>query len=180
MNPEFVNWPSGICKQHEDGAMSFEWTDKRKEKLRELWGREPRLSAADIAEKLGEGVTRNAVIGMVRRMGLEPRKRVSSAPLVKRIRRARARQPLIAIFRPPATVEISSPEHSARLDRLIPMAQRCTIMMLNDNTCRFPIGDSRDKEFFFCGGVPQDGSPYCLRHHDLCHQPIRSRVRAAA
>ncbi|MEM6624681.1 MAG: GcrA family cell cycle regulator [Pseudomonadota bacterium] len=46
------------------------WTDERVEKLRELWGEGK--SASQIAKELG-GVTRNAVIGKVHRLGLSNR-----------------------------------------------------------------------------------------------------------
>lgn len=45
------------------------WTDARKEQLRDLWNEGGR-SAAQIAAVMGAGLTRNAVIGMARRMGL--------------------------------------------------------------------------------------------------------------
>jgi GcrA cell cycle regulator len=46
------------------------WTDERVEKLKELWGEG--MSASQIAKQLG-GVTRNAVIGKVHRLGLSNR-----------------------------------------------------------------------------------------------------------
>ncbi len=46
------------------------WTDERVEKLQELWNEG--MSAAQIAKALG-GVTRNAVIGKVHRLGLSNR-----------------------------------------------------------------------------------------------------------
>jgi len=46
------------------------WTDERVEKLKELWGEG--MSASQIAKALG-GVTRNAVIGKVHRLGLSNR-----------------------------------------------------------------------------------------------------------
>jgi GcrA cell cycle regulator len=46
------------------------WTDDRVEKLKELWGEG--MSASQIAKSLG-GVTRNAVIGKVHRLGLSNR-----------------------------------------------------------------------------------------------------------
>ncbi len=46
------------------------WTDERVEKLKQLWG--DGMSASQIAKALG-GVTRNAVIGKVHRLGLSNR-----------------------------------------------------------------------------------------------------------
>src|SRR4029453_6321983 len=66
------------------------WTDERVELLKKLWA--DGLSASQIASRLG-GVTRNAVIGKVHRLGLagrattarsrtpRPRNRVSHLPL---------------------------------------------------------------------------------------------------
>lgn len=51
------------------------WTDERVEKLKELWAEG--ISASQIAKVLG-GVTRNAVIGKVHRLGLSNRATSSS------------------------------------------------------------------------------------------------------
>ena len=47
------------------------WTDERVELLRKLWL--DGLSASQIASELASGVTRNAVIGKVHRLGLSGR-----------------------------------------------------------------------------------------------------------
>src|SRR3954453_15613541 len=47
------------------------WTDERVERLKKLWS--DGLSASQIAAELGGGVTRNAVIGKVHRLGLSGR-----------------------------------------------------------------------------------------------------------
>ncbi len=51
------------------------WTDERVERLKELWAQG--LSASQIARELG-GVTRNAVIGKVHRLGLASRAATAS------------------------------------------------------------------------------------------------------
>src|SRR6478609_3569038 len=55
------------------------WTDERVERLKKLWA--DGLSASQIAGELG-GITRNAVIGKVHRLGLSGRAKApsSSAP----------------------------------------------------------------------------------------------------
>jgi GcrA cell cycle regulator len=53
------------------------WTDERVARLQEMWNEG--LSAAQIAKELG-GVTRNAVIGKVHRLGLSNRATGSSRP----------------------------------------------------------------------------------------------------
>ena len=47
------------------------WTDERVETLKSLWG--AGKTAAEIAKELGEGLTRNAVIGKAHRLGLSGR-----------------------------------------------------------------------------------------------------------
>ena len=52
------------------GGVTMGWTDERVELLKKLW--QDGLSASQIAKQLG-GVTRNAVIGKVHRLGLSGR-----------------------------------------------------------------------------------------------------------
>jgi GcrA cell cycle regulator len=67
------------------------WTDERVELLKKLWMEG--LSASQIAGVLGEGVTRNAVIGKVHRLKLSGRaKPASSAPRVRTAPRPAARR----------------------------------------------------------------------------------------
>ena len=53
------------------------WTDERVEILKKMWGEGQ--SASQIAKELG-GVTRNAVIGKVHRLGLSNRATTNAAP----------------------------------------------------------------------------------------------------
>ncbi len=67
------------------------WTEERVELLKKLWLEG--LSASQIAGVLGEGVTRNAVIGKVHRLKLSGRaKPASSAPRVRTTPRPTARR----------------------------------------------------------------------------------------
>jgi GcrA cell cycle regulator len=67
------------------------WTEERVELLKKLWLEG--LSASQIAGVLGEGVTRNAVIGKVHRLKLSGRaKPTSSAPRVRQAPRPAARR----------------------------------------------------------------------------------------
>ena len=60
------------------------WTDERVELLKKLWNQG--LSASQIANELGAGVTRNAVIGKVHRLGLSGRAK-APAPAAARSRK---------------------------------------------------------------------------------------------
>ena len=63
------------------------WTDERVEELKKLWSEG--LSASQIAKQLG-GVTRNAVIGKVHRLGLSGRA-TPSRPVRRTAKPARPR-----------------------------------------------------------------------------------------
>jgi GcrA cell cycle regulator len=72
------------------------WTDERVELLKKLWA--DGLSASQIAAELG-GITRNAVIGKVHRLGLSGRAKSpsSSSP---RPRKARSHPHMLRVSRP--------------------------------------------------------------------------------
>ena len=76
------------------------WTDERVERLSALWleGR----SASQIAAELGEGVSRNAVIGKVHRLGLSGRAVPPAEAAAPRIREVAPPEPVSEV---PTTVE---------------------------------------------------------------------------
>lgn len=42
-----------------------------------------------------------------------------------------------------------------------------SLMQLRNNHCRWPCGDPKTKDFYFCGDPSADllaGQPYCLAH----------------
>jgi GcrA cell cycle regulator len=110
-------------------------------------------SSTIIAEKMG-GLTRNAIIGKLHRLGLggkpstkkeatTPRPRNHKAQLKKLVQESLANQPL---------------------DKDTPIEQRRTLMMLRDNDCRWPVGDPGTPGFFFCGAPAIAHSSYCAHH----------------
>jgi GcrA cell cycle regulator len=56
-----------------------------------------------------------------------------------------------------------------------PVGRRCSLLELDDATCRWPVGDPRTPEFYFCGGKPLAGRPYCAYHAALAYQPETDR-----
>lgn len=159
------------------------WTDERVELLKKLWN--DGLSASQIAVELG-GITRNAVIGKVHRLGLSGRAK-SPASSVPRQRKPRASIALLRVARPalrgntavaraPAfEVEYEpEPEISAEV---VPIGQRCTLLDLNEARCRWPIGDPGTTDFFFCGGKTAEALPYCPHHARIAYQPLSERRR---
>jgi GcrA cell cycle regulator len=49
------------------------------------------------------------------------------------------------------------------------------LLELTENTCRWPIGDPGNPDFFFCGGQTISSLPYCAFHARLAYQPPNAR-----
>ncbi|MEO1280999.1 MAG: GcrA family cell cycle regulator [Pseudomonadota bacterium] len=162
------------------------WTDERVDLLKKLWSEG--LSASQIAGRLG-GVTRNAVIGKVHRLGLSgrattsriksmrPRSRVPAAPKRQiKSRFAAGGNPAVrALYEPTA-----EPFQPAADELVIPMEERKSIQSLSESCCRWPIGDPQNGDFHFCGKTKVPGLPYCEYHARRAFQPPQSRRKAPA
>lgn len=152
------------------------WTDERVELLKKLWA--DGLSASQIAAELG-GITRNAVIGKVHRLGLSGRAK-SPSSAAPRPRKARA-PGMLRVSRPTMRGNTAlafeyEPEPEPELIE-IPIEQRKTLLQLNERTCRWPIGDPGSTDFFFCGGESANELPYCAYHSRVAYQPANERRR---
>jgi GcrA cell cycle regulator len=158
------------------------WTDERVERLNKLWT--DGLSASQIAAELG-GITRSAVIGKVHRLGLSGRaKSPCSTATVPRPRKARAHPMRVA---PPAMhgntalaqafVEYEVEAEPELVDNIIPIGQRCNLLELTRETCRWPVGDPGSADFFFCGGQTMTTLPYCSYHSRIAYRPADDRRR---
>lgn len=140
------------------------WTDERVALLTKLWGEG--LSAKDIAEQLG-GVTKNAVLGRIHRMGLSGRKKEPKpvpkpAPAPKREKpapRQRADVPLPPDTRPLRVVDLP-----------------CTVPLLDltSRMCRYPAGDGADIRF--CG-LPKARGSFCSAHAHLVYVPAGPEIK---
>ena len=155
------------------------WTDERIAQLKAGW--EGGMTASQIAEQLGEGVTRNAVIGKAHRLGLESRPSpVKGGEEVVEAAPAPVAAPSVAAPRPtppaPAPVVKAAAKKPARTGK----AARTTLLDLNEKICKWPIGHPGDADFHFCGKPVQAGFPYCTEHCLVAYQaqlPRRDRDR---
>ena len=176
------------------------WTDERVELLKKMWN--DGQSASQIAKELG-GVTRNAVIGKIHRLGLsnrggaegepeplvadEPEATPEAAPAEPEIEEpstqsaappASNRRAIIPAGQPlppqPSANEIS-PEALASVREVEKTAKRIGLMELTERTCKWPIGDPATDQFWFCGLGVQPGKPYCEAHVGVAFQPMSSR-----
>lgn len=175
------------------------WTDERVEILKKMWGEGQ--SASVIAKELG-GVTRNAVIGKVHRLGLsnragggsktaapkekakaEPKPKAAapaqpSKPVVTETPRAPAIRKIIPAGQPlppqPSANEIS-PEALAKVSEVEKTSKKISLLELTERTCKWPVGDPATDDFWFCGLAVQTGKPYCEAHVGVAFQPMSSR-----
>ena len=161
------------------------WTDERVEMLKKLWS--DGLSASQIAAELG-GVTRNAVIGKVHRLGLSGRAKSPGSPSTirpKRISRGGGYSTRIS-RKQKALVnsghKISGAAYLAEnpvIDLVAPEPLKLTLVQLTERTCKWPIGDPAEEDFHFCGHGCDENGPYCSYHARLAYQPIADRRRVA-
>jgi len=151
------------------------WSDERVELLKKLWSEG--LSASQIAAELG-GITRNAVIGKVHRLGLSGRAK-SPSSAAPRPRKPRAPTHMLRVARPATRgntalapmYELDIEPEPELVENIIPLGQRCSILELSEDKCHWPIGDPGTPDFFFCGGKTIEGLPYCA------YQPVADRRR---
>lgn len=120
------------------------WTDDRIDVLRKLWDKG--LSASQIAGELGEGVTRNAVIGKAHRLGLKSRPS-------------------------PVKAEAAKPREKAAPKKVVEeSSDKIGLLDLTESTCKWPIGHPDIEGFHFCGKESNPGLPYCNDHCLMAYQ----------
>jgi GcrA cell cycle regulator len=151
------------------------WTDERVELLKKLWL--DGLSASQIAKQLG-GVTRNAVIGKVHRLGLSGRAAPSqpSRPVFKAPRAPRpAPAPTARRIENHAAAPAPQPVFYAEEE-----PGSATVLTLGAHMCKWPIGDPATDGFSFCGRRTDIDGPYCAQHARVAYQPQQTRKRSSA
>ena len=119
------------------------WTEEWVELLKKLWTEG--LSASQIARQMG-GVTRNAVIGKVHRLGLSGRAtpaRVSTAKVGTQTTRTRQTQPSIAGTKLSYDKDESLDEmkYDPAPEPILSPEERASVLNLTEHTCKWPIGD---------------------------------------
>ena len=152
------------------------WTDERVEQLKTLWAEG--LSAAQIANKMG-GVTRNAVIGKVHRLGLSGRATPAKpqrgcSPSTGKSGASSASpetRPAPRDFKP----VIPEPEFASPI--VLEDGDMATVATIKNNMCKWPIGDPARDDFHFCGQGTATGKSYCAYHAKLAFQPPQRRER---
>jgi GcrA cell cycle regulator len=176
------------------------WTEERIAALKSLW--EEGLSASQIAARLG-GVTRNAVIGKVHRLGLsgrpsplradparpEAKPASVAAPVARRV----VPQPNLTVVRTAAQAEARPVEQAktaapapmlvaematapvAVAEAVVPSGKRISLLNITDRMCKWPLGHPGEPDFHFCGDRSLTGQPYCQTHASMAYQHAAPR-----
>jgi len=152
------------------------WNPERVALLRNFVG--AGLTCSQIAAEIG--VTRNAVIGKIHRLGLGPGRPAAAPgracpPRTRRPRLASQRQ-LLRLIAADATLAADG----TALDAVpVDSAQRCSLLELAHGKCRWPVGGSGcgAADFVFCGNEAVEGFSYCAGHARLAYRtPERRRA----
>ena len=138
----------------------MKWSKLKEEKLRSLW--KLGKSGSQIAQILGDGATRNSVLGKAFRLKLESRgitKRTTSKTNTES----------------DSTPEIKSQKLGRKakfkallLSKDFPPEQPTKLEFLTQDTCRYPLGEKLEPAKFFCGRKPVDKYVYCELHLLYC------------
>ena len=145
----------------------MKWSKLKEEKLRSLW--KLGKSGSQIAQILGDGATRNSVLGKAFRLKLESRgitKRTTSKTNTES----------------DSTPEIKSQKLGRKakfkallLDKNFEQENPKNLEELTDETCRWPLGHPYEEKFYFCGRKPMEKFPYCKLHVLYAFQPKNAK-----
>jgi GcrA cell cycle regulator len=153
------------------------WNDERVELLKRLWA--DGLHASVIAARLG-GISRNAVIGKVHRIGLPGRvtnsmskshyarigglKRTRNAGQQRRAKKPKPHPAPSMGANKRYIVKDQRPDHSPPPDPIVPENERRGVADVHENQCRYPYGDPGEPDFHFCNRKKKQGLSWCELH----------------
>lgn len=156
------------------------WPTWRVERLKEL-AKDNELSASQIGLELG--VTRNAVIGKLDRLGLSIKKngaadkpgRTPKTPRPPGTERKRAWRALVKAAEEELQRIEGTVEHVEEVPEAPPATAIASLFDLRKRHCKYPIGDPGTATFCYCGAERVAGLPYCAGHARKTYRPWRRR-----
>ncbi|HLH97862.1 MAG TPA: GcrA family cell cycle regulator [Xanthobacteraceae bacterium] len=143
------------------------WTSERIAQLKSAV--EAGLTCSQIAAEIG--VSRNAVIGKISRLGLSRRRKQAAPREAKPKRtvfRARSLARILARQQLLSGLNAASPCGAPAIAIL--NGRGCSLFELTPGKCRWPINDPGTDDFCFCGSEQVQGLPYCLGHVRLAYR----------
>lgn len=126
--------------------MSVDWTPDRVNTLMALWGEG--ISTSEIGRRLG--VTKNAVVGKVHRLGLPKRNSPIKSEAAKPVAKKEA-----------------------------PKSQAVAMDNLRPGMCRWPEGEPGTENFHFCGQPIVPEKPYCAHHCERAYVKSTKEKKSA-
>jgi GcrA cell cycle regulator len=176
-------------QQHSETPAS--WTDERVELLKKYL--HDGLSSSVIAMRLG-GITRNAVIGKISRLGLRTNNRPGHQPKFT-IRQTRTTERGNHVkgtrsFNKPGIQQMAEIAEKTRDCNLLLVASplpapscqpglaplNLHLLDLLPHHCRYAVNNAdRGEPHLFCGHERIEGSPYCSFHHSRCYAGVSTR-----
>jgi GcrA cell cycle regulator len=149
------------------------WNPERIAQLRSCAG--AGLTCSQIAAEIG--VSRNAVIGKMNRLGLS---RAKSARATEPARQRAAWRPksdnVTRLFSQRRILMRLPPEPPAPPET-IRNGNGCSLLELSPGKCRWPINEPGAADFCFCAHQQVEGLPYCVGHARVAY---KSAARSSA
>lgn len=132
------------------------WNEDRIARLKTLWT--DGQSATQVARDLGNGITRNAVLGKVHRLRLSADRPTPAAQAVVR----------------PASPPPRRDAGQAPLAEVATGGDPCavTLLAVGRRQCRWPLGDPDAAGLNVCGR-PVSRGVYCKPHGGMAYRPVR-------
>ena len=138
------------------------WNEEKIGKLKELWGKGS--TASQIAEIIG-GLSRNAVIGKAHRLNLSSKIKARSSASSQGYQNnleehsSKQKQGRKSRFQSLVIEKDFEPENPKKLEDL------------DENSCKWPIGNPEEQSFYFCGRSSLKDFSYCKLHLIYAYQP---------
>lgn len=153
------------------------WTKELTDRLKTIY--DTGISSSQIAAEMNCGVSRNAVIGKVHRMGFARSNGHENRTPAGRARRhqpykPREKRTSLRIVRSNSNSNsmrvVETVEFGMQEMRCVEVEPRhLSLIDLEPNDCRWPYGDS---PFTHCGHPQLDGSSYCAAHYMTSIKPL--------
>lgn len=152
---------------------SSTWTAQRIEQLRSCVA--AGMTCSEIAAEIG--VTRNAVIGKIHRLGLSSGRPAGAPARASTSCPPRARHPRVPTQRRLLRLAYTQASlgEQATSNVSVASAHPRSLVEIAERQCRWPIGDPAAADFVFCGNDAITGFTYCLGHARMAYRAPASR-----
>jgi GcrA cell cycle regulator len=175
MTTPSMTHPSMTTPSTAISSATVTWNPERVAQLRAFIG--AGMTCSQIAAEIG--VSRNAVIGKIHRLGLGPGRPAAALgrvcpPRTQRPRVSSQRQMLRLIKAPEAIADAATGEAPA-----VASTQGCSLLELGHGKCRWPVSErsASAADFVFCGNEIAGGFSYCAAHARMAYRtPERRRA----